>query len=179
MIKLRIISGKYKGRIIKGFETEGTRPTMDRVRESLMSTINMYLKNATILDLFAGTGSLGLEAISNGASKAIFVDKNSICTNNIRKTIDSIKIDEEIKIINFDYKKALNEVKNIDIIFLDPPYHEQILNDAIKRIEELNILNDNGLIIAEFEEENPICSYKLIKEKKYGKKHINIYKKVS
>ena len=177
MIIMKIISGKYKGRVIKGFDVIGTRPTMDRVRESLFATIQNYLKDATILDLFAGTGSLGLEAISNGAKKAIFVDKNKICINNIKEAISKINIEEEIKLINKDYIDALKEVGKVDIIFLDPPYHENILNKAIKKIEELDILNENGLIIAEFEEEKPICNYKLLKEKKYGDKYISIYKK--
>ena len=175
---LKIISGKYKGRIIKGFDIRGTRPTMDRVRESLFATINPHLKDSIILDLFAGTGSLGLEALSNGAKKAIFVDKNKLCTKNIKETIDKISVSEEYELINDDYEKALKEVGKVDIVFLDPPYHENILNKAIKKIEELDILNKNGLIIAEFEEETPICNYELLKEKKYGDKHINIYKKV-
>ena len=178
MIFLKIISGKYKGRIIKGFDIDGTRPTMDRVKESLFATIDSYLKNSTVLDLFAGTGSLGLEAISNGARKAFFVDKNKKCIEEIKNTCAKIGVEEEIVFINKDYLKALDEIEKVDIIFLDPPYHEGILNGAIKKIEELNILNKNGLIIAEFEEEKPICSYNLIKEKKYGDKYINIYKKV-
>ena len=176
---MKIISGKYKGRIIKGFDTVGTRPTMDRVRESLLATINPYLKDKIVLDLFAGTGSLGLEAISNGAKKAIFVDKNKICINNIKETIIKLGIEEEIKFINSDYQNALKGIEKVDIIFLDPPYHENILNKAISKIEELDILNKNGLLIAEFEEEKPNCNYELLKEKKYGDKYINIYKKVS
>ena len=174
---MKIISGKYKGRNIKGFNIDGTRPTMDRVRESLIATIQAHLKDATVLDLFAGTGSLGLEAISNGAKKVIFVDKNRICINSIKEFINKINIEEEVKLINKNYKEALKEVEKIDIIFLDPPYHENLLNDSIKRIEELDILNKNGLIIAEFEEEIPICSYELIKEKKYSDKHIKIYQR--
>ena len=177
MINLKIISGKYKGRIIKGFDVDGTRPTMDRVRESLMATLKPYLANKTILDLFAGTGSLGLEAISNGASKVIFVDKNPKCINNIKSIIKDINVEEDTLLINNDYKEALTKIEKVDIIFLDPPYHEEILNKAIKLIEEMDILNEKGLIVAEYEEENPICNYNLIKEKKYGDKHINIYQK--
>ena len=143
-----------------------------------MATIKPYLEGAVVLDLFAGTGSLGLEAISNGAKKVIFVDKNNICIKNIKDTITKISIDEEYELIKKDYLGALNNIKGIDIIFLDPPYHENILNEAIRKIEKLDILNKEGLLIAEFEEEKPICHYELIKEKKYGDKHINIYKKV-
>lgn len=176
---MKIISGKYKGRIIKGFEINGTRPTMDRVRESLFATIQPYLKESKVLDLFAGTGSLGFEAISNGAKSVIFVDKNKICIKNIKETISTISANEEISLINKDYQEALKEIGKVDIIFLDPPYHEKLLNKAINQIEELDILENNGLLITEFEEETPNCAYELIKEKKYGDKHINIYKKVS
>ncbi len=177
MIILKIISGKYKGRIIKGFNIEGTRPTMDRVRESLFATINPYLKDSIVLDLFAGTGSLGLEALSNGAKKAIFVDKNKKCIDEIKKACNEIKVEEESLFINSDYLNALKTFKNVDIIFLDPPYHEKILNKAIKEIENLDILNKNGLLIAEYEEEIPLCNYELIKEKKYGDKYIKIFRK--
>ena len=174
---MKIISGKYKGRVIKGYDILGTRPTMDRVRESLFATIQYYIKDSVVLDLFAGTGSLGFEALSNGAKKVIFVDKNKKCIEQIKETIQVINVTEEIKLINKDYKEALKEVEKVDIIFLDPPYHEKILNDSIKIIEELDILNNNGLIIAEYEEENPISNYNLIKEKKYGDKYIKIFKK--
>ena len=174
---MKIISGKYKGRVIKGFEIVGTRPTMDRVRESLFATIKPYLQDAVVLDLFAGTGSLGLEAISNGAKEAIFVDKNHKCIESIKNAINVIKPDEEVTLINKDYQEALKGLKKVDIIFLDPPYHENILNKAIEMIEKLDILKNDGLLIAEYDKEKPICSYNLTKEKKYGDKHINIYKK--
>ncbi len=174
---MKIISGKYKGRMLKGFNIEGTRPTMDRVRESLIATINPYLKDAVVLDLFAGTGSLGLESLSNGAKKAIFVDKNKICINSIKETATKIKVEEEIVLLNKDYAVALKEVGKVNIIFLDPPYHEKILNRAIKKIEDLDILEANGLLVAEYDKEKPTCSYELLREKKYGDKYIAIYKK--
>ena len=174
---MKIISGKYKGRIIKGFDISGTRPTMDRVRESLFAILKPYLSDSVVVDLFAGTGSLGFEALSNGAKKVIFVDKNIKCLNQIKLEISTMKITEETKLVNKDYLDALNDMKDIDIIFLDPPYHENLLNKAIKKIEELNILKDDGLLIAEYEEENPICNYRLIKEKKYGNKYIKIFQK--
>ena len=175
--KMKIISGKYKGRVIKGFDIEGTRPTMDRVKESLFATINSEIKGSRVLDLFAGTGSLGLEAISNGAISVTFVDKNHKCIETIKKIVNVISPSEEVEYLNKDYLKALEELGSFDIIFLDPPYHEMLLNKAIKKIEELNILNPGGLIVAEYEEEKPNCNYQLIKEKKYGDKYINIYKK--
>lgn len=174
---MKIISGKYKGRVLKGFTLEGTRPTMDRVRESLFATIMPYIQDKEVLDLFAGTGALGLEALSNGAKKAIFVDKNPKCIEQIRKNITDFKITEEVELINASYLEALKKDFKVDIIFLDPPYHEHMLNLAIKEIEKRDILKPNGLIIAEYEEEIPISSYKILKEKKYGDKYIKIFKK--
>lgn len=175
---MKIISGKYKSRIINGYDINGTRPTMDRVRESLIATIYPYLKDAIVLDLFAGTGSLGLEAISNGAKEVTFVDINKKCLDEINKTINSISIEEKVNLINNDYITALKLFnKKFDLIFLDPPYHENKLNEAIKMIEELDLLNKGGIIVSEYEEENPISNYELIKEKKYGLKHIKIFKK--
>ena len=174
---MRIISGKYKGKLLNGFDIDGTRPTMDRVKESLFGIIQNYLKNSTILDLFAGSGSLGIEAISNGCKKAYFVDKN-------KKLIDIIKnntkdMEEEIFILKNDYIDALkyfydNDIK-FDIIFLDPPYKLNLINHSIELIEKYHLLNNNGLIICEYEQEIFNCNYKLIKEKKYGSKNIKIY----
>lgn len=174
---MKIISGKYKGRIIDGYDILGTRPTMDRVRESLFATLRPYIKESKVLDLFAGTGSLGLEALSNGAKSAVFVDKNKKCINQIQQTINKINVIEEVELLNKNYKEVLEKIGKFDIIFLDPPYHESLLNDAIKMIEKFDILNDNGLMIVEYEEENPISNYQILKEKKYGNKHIKIYQK--
>lgn len=177
---MRFISGKYKGRRIEGFDIVGTRPTMDRVKESLFAMINSYLKESLVLDLFAGTGSLGLEAISNGSKEAYFVDKNIISTKTIKKTVENTKIEEKINILNIDYKKALEKFKNenlkFDIIFLDPPYNDNLINDCLKKIKEYDLLKNGGIIVCEYEKENLIDIYPIYKEKKYGSKYIKIYK---
>lgn len=172
---MRIISGKYKGKKLEGYLIDGTRPTMDRVKESLFGMIQGFIDDSVCLDLFAGSGNLGLEALSNGAKKCYFVDHNKevikILNKNLKDIPGSI-------IIHSDYKKALNEFKEkMDIIFLDPPYHDLIINDAIKIILENNLLNDNGILVCEVEEENIICNLNLIKEKKYGQKTVKIYQK--
>lgn len=176
---MRIISGKYKGRNINGFSIDGTRPTMDRVKESLFAMIQNKLKDATILDLFAGSGNLGLEALSNGAKKAIFVDKNNICIDVIKNNIKNIKIDEETIVLKSDYKLAVKELisKNIkvDLVFLDPPYHENLLNDSIDLIIKSGILNEGALLVVEYEEGTVNCSLDLLKERQYGNKNVQIY----
>lgn len=175
---MRIISGKYKGKQIEGFNIDGTRPTMDRVKESLFGSIQNYIKESICLDLFAGSGSLGFEALSNGASKCFFVDNNNIVIKQLNKTIHSLNIQDSI-VLNMDYKDALNKFKNdnikFDLIFLDPPYKFNLIDNCLELIDKYNLLSDNGLIICEYEtEEFDIKSFKLLKEKKYGLKKIKI-----
>lgn len=178
---MKIISGKLKGRVIKGFDIEGTRPTMDRVKESLFSSIQDYIPDAVCLDLFAGSGNLGFEAISNGCKYCYFNDHNIKCCNLIKNNIKDFKIEDFSKVFNFDYKKMLNYlVENnikLDVIFLDPPYKFDKLNEIADFIHNNNLLNKKGIII--FEVDNlyiDIDYYEKIKEKKYGDKYIIIYK---
>ena len=178
---MRIISGKYKGRNILGYDIIGTRPTMDRIRESLFAIIQNNIKDATCLDLFAGSGSLGFEALSNGASKCYFVDKNIKVINILKKNYNNLKIIEECYFINKDFLQALKQFQKqelkFDLIFLDPPYNDCLITPSVKAIFELNLLSDEGLIICEYEKEKIISNYRVIKEKKYGDKYITILKK--
>jgi len=173
---MRVISGKYKGRNILGFDINGTRPTMDRVKESMFASIQNYIKDSIVLDLFAGSGSLGIEALSNGASKCYFVDNNKIAIDTINKNIKGI---DNAIVLKYDYKDALKYFKDnnikFDLILLDPPYKDNLLNNAIKLIEEYDLLN--GLLICEVEEYKIETNYELIKDKKYGSKEVKIYKK--
>ena len=172
---MRIISGKYRGKKIIGYDIEGTRPTMDRVKESLYGIIQGYIPGSTVLDLFAGSGSLGLEAISNGAQKLILVDNNKKVTDTIKDNIKSF--DDDIEVFTLDYKKFLKETnEKFDVIFLDPPYRAGLINKALRIIEERELLNGDGIVVCEFENIKIETNLKLIREKKYGSKTINIYR---
>ena len=173
---MRIISGKYKGQKLNGFTIEGTRPTMDRVKESLFGMIQNYIPESTVLDLFAGSGALGLEAISNGAQKCYLIDNNIEAIKTITENSKNIK--EDLKILNTDYKKFLKTTEEkFDIIFLDPPYHSNQLNKSLQIIEERELLNPNGIVVCEYEKSAPQTNLKLIKEKSYGPKKIQIFEK--
>lgn len=180
---MKIISGFLKGRNIKGYDIEGTRPTMDRVRESLFAMIQNYLPNSTALDLFSGCATLGLEAISNGSKLCYFNDINKKCISNIQKNIQEFKINDKAIISNLNYKKALKMYKEqqitFDIIFLDPPYHMDCINEIIEFILDNKLLNKEGLIICEIDHKylKEYNNINLIKEKKYGNKYIFIYQK--
>jgi len=168
---MRVISGKYKGKKLLGFNVNGTRPTMDRIKESLFAIIQDCLKGSIVLDLFAGSGSLGLEALSNGSKKCYFVDIN---IDAVRKNTSGI---EEVTILKADWKEALDKFKNIkfDIIFLDPPYGFNI-NEVIDKIIEYDLINLGGIIVCESETEIN-NSLELIKSKCYKDKWISIFKK--
>lgn len=177
---MRIISGKYKGKKIEGYDIVGTRPTMDRVKESIFGSIQNKIKNSTCLDLFAGSGSLGFESISNGCNKCYFVDNNINVIKQLNKTIKELK-DTNCIVIHMDYEQALINLnkQNIkfDIIFLDPPYDFNLINPALELIRKYDLLKQDGIIICEYV--NEILNdnlFSLIKEKKYGEKKVKIYK---
>ncbi|MBQ8681904.1 MAG: 16S rRNA (guanine(966)-N(2))-methyltransferase RsmD [Bacilli bacterium] len=183
---MRVISGKLKGRVLKGYNIEGTRPTMDRVKESLFASIQDYVEDAVVLDLFAGSGNLGIEAISNGASICYFVDYNKECIKAINDNIKLFNIEDDCKVFHKDYKNALKAFKDnnikFDIIFIDPPYKYNIKNELLTIIYNSNLLNKNGIIVFEYQTDEELentNNYELLKNKKYGDKYISIYRKLS
>ena len=181
---MRVISGFLKGRNILGYTLDGTRPTMDRGKESLFGIIQNYVNDSICLDLFAGSGSLGIEAISNGAKKCYFVDKSIDAIKVLNENLNNFNIENKTKVIKNDYINALNyfKEKNIkfDIIFLDPPYKMHILNNIMNYLIENDLLNDNGIIVCETDNQyldNNIKKLELIKQKKYGTTYLYIYRK--
>ena len=180
---MKVISGFLKGRNIKGYNINGTRPTMDRVKESVFACIQSSIKESLVLDLFAGTGNYGIEAISNYAKLVYFNDINFECIKIIRANLEEFKISNQSIILNLDYKKCLEYLKNnnlkFDLIFLDPPYDMHILDNILDYLSKNNLVNKNGLVIVEYKKEDLKDNYnnlKLIKTKKYGEKLVNIYK---
>jgi len=181
---VKVISGIYKGRVLDGYTMNGTRPTMDRVKESLFAMIQNKIKESIILDLFSGSGNLGIEALSEGAKEAYLVDYNKKATKTIEKNLNKLEINN-CKVLAMDYLKALTYLKNenkiFDIIFLDPPYQTDYIEIAIKKILELDILNDEGIIACETDQLSKIYQdtrVSVIKEKKYGDKYIVLLKKI-
>ena len=185
---MKVISGIYKGRNILGYDLDGTRPTMDRVKESLFAMIQDYIKDAVILDLFSGSGNLGIEALSNGAKEAYLVDYNRKAYSTIKTNIDNLGISNS-NVLNMDYKEALTNLsgidKKFDVIFLDPPYKTNFAEESVKIIEENNLLNEDGIIILETDDKEKVIknlyTEKLeIKDlKKYGRVYLLFLKFIS
>lgn len=179
---MRIISGSLKGRKLSGYDIEGTRPTMDKVKESMFAMIQFQIPGRIALDLFAGTGSLGLEAISNGAKHCYFVDRNFKCTQLIARDIQTFGIQDQATVLTMTSEKALSlfQEKKIqfDLVFLDPPYKDFVIKDSINALKELNLLKKGALIVCEMEQNyEPIIddSFELQKTRQYGPKTVLIY----
>jgi len=152
-----------------------TRPTSDKVKEAIFSSLFDSVIDANILDLFAGSGALGLEALSRGAKKATFVDGNRHAINVIRKNIEKSKNIKESKIIFSDYMSFLKKTKErYDIIFLDPPYNSECLQSALCKIAELELLTDDGIVVCECETDINSLDYVELKNSTYGRIRIVI-----
>lgn len=181
---MKVISGKYKGRKIEGFEIDGTRPTMDRVKESLFGMLQENISDSTILDLFSGSGNLAIEALSEGAKYAYACDKNIKAVKTIKRNIESIGI-ADCKVLLMDYKECLKTLEQgqvkIDVIFLDPPYKTDFIEKSIILINEYNLLSKDGIIVCESDSLDKIVypeNYKVTKNRKYGDKYIVFLQKI-
>ena len=179
---MRVITGKARGVQLKTPEGMLTRPTADRVMEARFSIINFDIPGAAVLDLFGGTGQLGIEALSRGAASAVFVDAREESCRLIRENLKRTKLEGEGRVIRSDYLDYLSRCREqFDIILLDPPYAEVFLENALKRITEIDILRSDGIIVAErpLGKELPweFPGYTRSRDYKYGKTLLTIYRK--
>ena len=175
---MRVISGKARGKKLNSLQGLETRPTLDRVKEAVFNIIQFNLKDSNVLDLFSGSGALGIEALSRGAKKAFFCDNSKKAIEVIKSNIQATKLIDESRIINKDYIDAIDQLKiddeKFDIIFLDPPYKSDYAIKAIKNILENKLLAEDGIIIVETDDKNKITEIERNKEievydtRKYG-----------
>ncbi len=180
---MRVISGSARGTKLLCPEGLSVRPTHDRVKEALFSMLTGQVAEASVLDLFAGSGALGIEALSRGAAQAIFVDASarslSVTEENLKKT----RLAERAKLLKSDYLAFLNvATQPFDLIFLDPPYRENMLLPALQKIKERNLLKPDGLIYCETEGEPPVeiaNLFNIVRDKKYGRARILLLKELS
>ena len=179
---MRVITGKARGVQLKTPDGMLTRPTADRVKEACFSIINFDIPGAKVLDLFGGTGQLGIEALSRGAKSAVFVDAREEACKLIGENLKRTKLEAEGKVIRSDYLAYLNNCKEqYDIIFLDPPYAEVFLENSLKRIAEIDILQSNGIIVTERPLGKDLSvemeGFTRSKDYKYGNTLLTIYRK--
>ena len=182
---MRIIGGKHRGTKLYTLEGENTRPTLDRVKEPLFSILNFDIPNAVILDLFAGSGALGLESISRGARKVYLCDKSSQAIHIIKKNVEKLKSNADITIINKDYLKALESLnEKIDIVFLDPPYMTDFAEKACEKIIQNDLLSEDGIIVIETDRKDELVKnitksdmFDIFDERKYGRAELLFLRK--
>lgn len=182
---MRVIGGKYKGRALFTLADNQVRPTTDRVKESIFDLIRGQFEGKNVLDLFAGSGALGIECLSRGAASAVFIDKSKEAANVIRQNLDKIGATGEV--YNSDYKTALSKLssasRRFGLILLDPPYHKNIESEILTQIALKDILEADGLIVLERQRDNDsyIIPHELAlyDSRDYGSTSIDILKKLT
>ncbi len=179
---MRVVSGKARGVTLKAPDGMATRPTADRVKEAMFSIIQFDLPGATVLDLFAGTGQLGIEALSRDAKMAYFVDEREDACKLVRENLRRTRLETQAQVIRSDYMAFLRNCRTkFDIILLDPPYAEVFLENALKLITEIDILQSGGIIVTERPLEKALSwqfeGFDRSKDYKYGNTLVTLYRK--
>lgn len=182
---MRIISGKYKGRYLVSFKADHIRPTMDRIKETIFNKLMMYVDGAKVLDLFAGTGNLGIEALSRGATHVTFVEKNNKSMNIIKENIQLLKIDHS------DFQTHLKDVliflkqqkdATYDLIFIDPPFTEKMAHDVMTALAQSSVFGpETRIVIESIKQERIDQNYdKLVcyDRQDYGDKYLSFFAQV-
>jgi len=181
---MRVIAGKAKRLKLKTIEGLDTRPTTDRIKETLFNMINIHLADCDFLDLFSGSGAIGIEALSRGARSAVFVENNRLAINCIKENLHTTKLDDNAVVLGLDVLSALRalEIQNkvFDVIFMDPPYNQLLEKQVLEALQNSSIIYCDTIIIVEASIETDFSylentKFRVYKEKKYKtNKHVFI-----
>lgn len=177
---MRIISGKARGTKLYTVDGENTRPTLDRVKESLFNMIQSKINDCIFLDLFSGSGAIGLEAASRGAKKVILCDNSKEAIQIIKRNIEKTHTEEQIELYHTSSQELLeNKIKEkVDIVYIDPPYKTNLAFDSVKTILDKEIINKNSIMIIETDEVERVISQvrnlkiEIIDQRRYGRAHL-------
>lgn len=179
---VRVISGSARGLKLNTPGDDRVRPTTDRVKESMFNIVQDWVYDSQVLDLFAGSGALGIEALSRGASQAVFCDNSLDSIKIIKSNIEKARLADRSQIVSGDFKRCLRdmEAKNqsFDMIFVDPPYYEGLFEEVLDTIRSCKILKKDGIVIVEHDAKRPIGQVEgleVYKEKKYGITMLTFY----
>ena len=180
---MRVIGGQFRSRVLAEFAGENVRPTSDRAREALFNILSLKIYGARVLDLFAGSGALGIESLSRGAKEVVFNDLSKDSVAIVKKNLTSLKIavnGEQAKVTQSDYLSCLDMARGqFDLIFIDPPYRFDYGEKALHKIAERGLLSENG--IAVYERDVPftgeIAGLEKYDERKYGKAYLTFFKR--
>jgi 16S rRNA (guanine966-N2)-methyltransferase len=180
---MRVVAGLYKGHALKAVPGYSTRPTTDKVKEAIFNMIGPFFEGGTALDLFGGSGGLGIEALSRGIDKVIFVDRDGKAIQTIKANLASCRLEDRAEVYRNDAERALKAIKKreliVDLLLLDPPYKAQKLKALIETVSEENLLAKTGIIVAEHSHDvqldNEIGLFEKIKSETYGIIGVSIY----
>ena len=179
---MRVITGSARGCRLKELEGMETRPTTDRVKEGLFNIIQFDIEGRKVLDLFAGTGQLGIECLSRGAASAVFVDRRTDAVKLIRENLKATRLSDKARVVSGDSMEFLKSLREkFDLIFLDPPYEAGLLEAAIVHIAKFDILSPHGIIVAEHPAGRVLpaltAPYRLRRTYRYGKIALSVYRR--
>lgn len=179
---MRVITGSARGRRLKELEGMETRPTTDRVKEGLFSALQFDIEGRKVLDLFAGTGQLGIECLSRGAASAVFVERRKDAAALVRDNLKTTELTQRARVVNGDSMEYLKTVREpFDIIFLDPPYADDLLEKAIAHIARFDILAPHGIMAAEHPAGKVLPAlappYRVQRTYRYGKIALTLYRR--
>lgn len=181
MAQFQVLSGKLRGRSLQSPKGEQTRPTTALVRKSVFDTLRPYLEDAHILDLFAGSGAIGIEALSNGAAHATFVEKHPLALKALRHNLHTLGLEDSSTILAFDAHAALKKLKNtFDIIYSDPPYDQSSFHTSLLNFLDTHpLLRPGGFLFLEEGEETPYASLShltFIRTRSFGNAHLHLFR---
>ena len=179
---MRVITGSARGKRLKELPGLDTRPTTDRVKEGLFNVIQFDIEGRRILDLFAGTGQLGIECLSRGAASCDFVDSSPAAMKIVKDNVSACRLTDQAAFHQKDFSAFLNGVRGkYDLIFLDPPYASGNLERALERITAIDIVSGNGIIVCESPVEHTLPElpgeYEKTGEYRYGKIKVTLYRR--
>ncbi len=183
---MRIISGSARGTKLYTLEGDNTRPTAERAKEALFSILQWRLEGRRVLDAYAGSGQLALEALSRGAAEAFLIDNSREAAEIIRKNIEKTHMTEKCTLIVGDTLERMGALRGgFDIIFLDPPYASRLIPPTLRRIEELDLLKKTGIVVCETDSEAAAFGgsealegrFEVVKHAKYGVIHLTLLKR--
>lgn len=181
---MRIISGSAKGRRLKSVPGTGTRPTADKVKEAVFSMIGPYFDGGTVLDLFAGTGALGIEALSRGMEKGVFIDRDPASVRTVRENLASAALSDKAEVYRSDAQKAVKLLArrqlSFDLVFLDPPYRMRDMDAMMERLREAGLLATQAIVVVEHEAAHAypdfVAGLAAVRRSVYGDTAVTIYK---
>ena len=177
IINMRIISGKARGTKLYTLDGTATRPTLDRVKESLFNIIQNDIEDSTVLDLFSGSGAIGLEFLSRGAKRAVLCDSSKDAIKIIKQNVQKTHFEEKVEVYNMEFTKLVERLQNqkFDIIYIDPPYATDFIKRSLEKIIEYELVNENTKIIVETDDETRILNQiekmdvEITDKRKYGR----------